>query len=46
MSEIIYLIDVNELIGAVIGLGIIALIGIGYGLYWLYDEIRYRVKKK
>ena len=46
MSEIIYFIDVNELIGVGIGLCIIALIGIGYGFYWLYDEIRYRVRKK
>ena len=45
MSEIIYLIDVNELIGLGIGLGIIALIGIGYGLYWLFDTIRYKIKK-
>ena len=46
MSELIYIIDVNELIVAGIGLGIIALIGIGYGLYWLYDELRYRIKKR
>ena len=45
MSEIIYFINVNELIGYGIGLGIIALIGIGYGLYWLFDTIRYKIKK-
>lgn len=45
MSELIYIIDVNELIGAGIGLGIIALIGIGYGLYCLFDIIRYKIKK-
>ncbi len=45
MTELIYIIDVNELIAYGIGLGIIALIGIGYGLYWLFDTIRYKIKK-